>query len=222
MGTHGGSRAGSSGSGGGNKTISVDKAMENEKNAGTEALPELTGSEKQVAWANDIREKYVQEMRAFLDGDDEYFGSGPRPESAKDVLSSLERDGVSGQDPLSFQKAASGEDQPTIYWQEYYKQEREWKAQNPGRPRAEWQGSQGITPSYRSSMDDEIRAISQERKAAKASGVGMTAEEAKMAKSRVYKRYARIAFDYSLRHATSASAWIEKYKNTRFNTYYKK
>lgn len=43
MGSHGGSRSGSSGGGGASKMT----------------LPKLSGSEKQVKWANSIRQNYV-------------------------------------------------------------------------------------------------------------------------------------------------------------------
>ena len=56
MGSHGGSRAGSSGGGGGNSA-----------KIATSGLAELRGTEKQISYANDIRNKYIENFQKQLD-----------------------------------------------------------------------------------------------------------------------------------------------------------
>lgn len=177
------------------------KRYEGKGNQGISAnLPELTGSEKQVAWASSIRQNYIDDVnRRIKEGELEfddlysayYKGTGAMTDRMKDGNGNL-------------------------YTNQYTKQLREITG-----------NAEKSTREQREKAEEYIYKISEKASGAgreaykSAKDQGKSKEEQKkarkMAESGVYAQTYKSWVKQDLSLSTSASMWIDKYKGTKYS-----
>ena len=187
-----GGRGGSSGSkGGGGASSGIS----------TSGLPKLEGSEKQIAWANSIRENYIKDVNdRIANGDINYFdidgayyrGTGAQEGRLQDG------DGNMYRTPYSIKAA-------------------EIRAKNPGMSAREIRDK---AESYISDLSIKANERARNaRKAAKASGASKEEIKAagKKAESSVYAPVYKQWVKNDLKVSKSSSAWIDTFKGTKYS-----
>ena len=177
------------------------KRYEGKGNQGISAnLPELTGSEKQVAWASNIRQNYIDDVnRRIQEGNLEfedlysayYNGTGAMTDRMKDGNGNL-------------------------YTNQYTKQLREITG-----------NAERATREQRDKAEDYVYQISEKADEAgreaynSAKAQGKSKEEQKnarkMAKSKVFAQTYKSWVEQDLSLSTSASMWIDRYKGTKYS-----
>jgi hypothetical protein len=184
---------GSGGSASGGGSLSINSS----------SLPKLQGSEKQVAWANDIRNNYIADLNdRITNGDIDYWD-----------IESMYYNG------LGIYLTSNASDRLA-----YDKQLSKIKAQNPD-----------LTPKEQRLKAEEYpreiyqKAVEARKSAkAKAKSEGKTTEQIKLEGNKAYvkaiaptyKQWTEDALNGNI--AKVASQWIEKFKNSKYNTFYKK
>ena len=151
----------------------------------------LNGTEKQIAWAESIRENVIASYIAWFDNDENIFEE--THEGARDVMCSLYNGITRYQAPM---------DIPTSYAMKVYLETRE------AHKDAKIAEIDEIAADYISNAIDEANAAFKALKET-------DREAAKIARAKVYKKYAKIFFEYSIKNETSAAAWIDTFKGTR-------
>lgn len=192
-----GGRGGSSGMSGGRNSGSRELQIQ------SSSLPELQGSEKQVAWANDIRDNYIADLNnRIANGDIDYADVESMYYSGLGIY--LTND--------AYDTSA------------YDKQLSKIKTQNPN-----LSSKEQILKAENYPREVYNKAIEARKDTkAKAKAQGKTLEQAKkegnkaFAKSLAptYKKWAEDALNGN--SAKKAGQWIEKFKNSKYNTFYKK
>ena len=170
----------------------------------TNSLPKLEGSEKQVAWAEDIRKNYVEWLNNYLESD-ELKTDEIRSRSAETFALDTFRDGILGT------KSQLYDEIERLQSKGIKPREAEDKAWN------KWhKPSEKIDAKYRQKIDTFKKTGASKEE------VKQFREKIKVEKSREYKGLLKEYAKYSLAKPKKASTWIDEFKNTKFNTYYKK
>lgn len=167
------------------------------------SLPQLQGSEKQVAWANNIRDNYIADLNDRIANGDIDYGD-------------IESMYYSG---LGIYLTNNASDTSA-----YDKQLRKVKQQNPELSPKDQMLKAEEYPEEIYQKADEARKSAK----AKAKSEGKTKEQSKLegkkafakAIAPTYKQWAEDALNGNL--ANKAGQWIEKFKNSKYNTFYKK
>ena len=152
----------------------------------------LTGTEKQIVWAESIRSKVIESLNAYFESDETTYGA--RQEDAYSVMLWMYHGVTRYQAPMGI---------PTSYEKKVYLETRE---ANKGASATE---IDEICGQFTSDIYDEAKKAYRELKE-------VDKAAAKIAKMRVYKKYAKMFFEYSIENETSAAAWIEAFKGTKF------
>lgn len=199
MGTH---KNKSSGSSNGNKATG---------NINTSSMPILSGTEKQVAWANSIRINLVDDYNRYINSDDIYLDEATRRTDAADLFGYLYSSGL-----VDGQKSYPA----TTKYQEMYNKA---VAENPGKKAAD---IDEITASLyydkvTNAANEQYRKYMSKYKETKKSGKPDEAlkQKAKVERAKVYKCEIKSLIEDSLKKAKKAADWIDTYK---FTTYSKK
>lgn len=170
----------------------------------TNSLPKLEGSEKQVAWAEDIRKNYVNWLNDFLESD-ELKTDEIRSRSAETFALDTFRDGILGTKGQLYDEMTKLQERG-INWREA--EDKAWdKWHKP---------TEKIDAKYRQKVDTFKKTGASKEE------VKQFREKIKVEKSREYKGLLKEYAQYSLAQPKKASTWIDEFKNTKFNTYYKK
>lgn len=166
-------------------------------------LPQLQGSEKQVAWANDIRNNYIADLNnRIANGDIDYMDIESMYYSGLGIYLTSNVDDTSAYDK---QLCKIKQQNPELSFKEQMLKAEEY-------PREIYQ-----------------KAVEARKSAkAKAKSEGKTTEQSKLegkkayakAIAPTYKKWVEDALNGYV--ANKAEQWIEKFKNSKYNTFYKK
>lgn len=151
-------------------------------------LPSLNGSPKQIEWANKIRAEFVNQMNDYLDSDDVEYDVRT---DARDVMDWAFKGGVSG----SYQNS---------YADNMYD---EIRKKNP----------ELTIPERDEKVHQFVVGINNEAQTAYRELKAQSKDAAKIAKAKVYKKYARKFLKHELGRIKNASTWIDKYKYSRYD-----
>lgn len=155
------------------------------------ALPALQGSEKQVKWAESIRENYINDtlsqMAQFEQDGDAY--------KAERLMRNLFEGGVLGYNSSPMSDMYRDLEKQGITGKEADKQVR----------------------AYRLTISDILNDGEAETAYESAISRGLSEKQAEAAEARVYNKYSTQYLQQSANKSASASAWIEKYKGTKYS-----
>lgn len=171
-------------------------------------LPALEGTEKQTAWANDIRDNLVSDYSDFINSDKIYFNELRRT-TADEVFQDLYENGI----------VNSQKNYPATT--KYQEMRNKAVAENPGKKAVE---IDEITDSLyvdkvKAKADKGYKKYKEQYQKTKEAGTPDKSlmQKAKEARARVYKDEMKKLINDSLKNATKASDWIDTYKSTQYS-----
>lgn len=169
-------------------------------------MPQLSGTEKQIAQANDIRNNLIEDYSNFINSDALKFGERM---TAEELFLDLYYNGI----------VESQRDYPKTT--KFAEVQREVIKQNPNAKIAE---IDTITESVyidkvRAKADKRYKEYKDQYKRTKEAGTPDKSlmQKAKIARAKVYKTEIKKMLGDSLKHVKNASDWIKEYKHTRYS-----